>query len=327
MLPKSYLLFFILGVISSSLLLTSVYAQESNTVRLFPTDDTFVIADVNDPDDIKGLQKRSLGDLDVLTTWYSWNVSDETKIFSITYLKFDLNNISSDEIESATLLLYVNKTQIVERVSNFAIYSLNSTSWSEKDLSYDDNVAPLERISDITAINEPGLYEWDITQYVINNADSEIAIAANFDKIIDKTAEVITFISKDSPSFNYRPVLIIKTLPEKDIQRNITISELEKQIAELKQPETIEDENLTSTDSNIINITPTDDTFIGLDLTNLNDPLDLRNLNAGDLDFLKIWYANNVTSAQEFIVTSGLLKFDLSELNTDDIISANHSCF
>lgn len=324
MLPKSYLLFFILGVISSSLLLTSVYAQESNTVRLFPTDDTFVIADVNDPDDIKGLQKRSLGDLDVLTTWYSWNVSDETKIFSITYLKFDLNNISSREIESATLLLYANKTQIVERVSNFAIYSLNGTSWSEKDLSYDDNVAPLERISDITAINEPGLYEWDITQYVINNAGSEIAIAANFDKIIDKKAEVVTFISKDSPSSNYRPVLIIETLSEKDIQRNIAISELEKQIAELKQPETIEDENLTSTDSNfnIINITPTDDAFV---VANLNDPENVegsQSINTGDLEYLRSWYAWNVTENQERITTLVYLKFDLAEIDSEGVLGA-----
>jgi len=256
-----------LGVISSSLLLIPVYAQESNVVRLYPTDDTFVIADINDPDDIKGLQEHVLGELDVFTTWYSWNVSDETKIFSMSYLKFDLTNISSNEIESATLLLYANKTQTVELAPNFAIYSLNSTSWSEKDLSYNDNVAPLERISDIIAINDPGLYELDITPYVIDNADSEIAIAGRFTNFVDKAAEVITFISKDSPSFNYHPVLVIKTFSEEDIQRNIDIAELEEQLAELKQPEIIEDENLTSTDSNIVNITPTDDTFIGLDLT------------------------------------------------------------
>ena len=313
-------------LVSFSLLIIPVYApQESNTVRLFPTDDTFVVGDFTDPDDPKGLQKKPLGYLDVMTTWYVWNFSAEKRVFAAVYLKFDLNDISSDEIESATLLLHASKVRTDTFSPTVVIYALDDTAWSEKDLIYDDGVIVQEKISDTTRIEQPGMYEWDITQYVIDNADSEIAIAARFDTIVDTGSERISFISKDSPSSNYYPTLVIKTQSEKDVQRNIEIAELEKQIAELKQSQTIEDEDLTSTDSdfNVVNITPTDDTFIGLDRTNLNDPLDLRNLNSGDLDFLKIWYANNVSPAQEFIVTSGLLKFDLSELNTDDIISAN----
>ena len=326
----------VLGVILFPLLLIPVFAQESNTIRLIPTDDTFVLADFNDPDDIQGFKKNVLGNLDVLTTWYSWTVSDETKIMSAVYLKFDLNDISPSEIESAKLLLYANKTQIIENSPNIAIFSLNDTSWSEKDLSYDDGVSISEKISDKTMmIIQPGLYEWDITQYVIDNAGSEISIAANFDRIISNQAEMVYFISKDSPSSNYHPALIIKTLSEKqnitkstpvdiaELERKLGL--LEKEITDLKQSQNIEDgKNFTSTDSdfNIVNITPTDDTFV---VANLSDPENVegnQSINTGDLEYLRSWYAWNVTEHQEKLITITYLKFDLAEIDSEGVLGA-----
>ena len=72
----------------------------------------------------------------------------------------------------------------------------------------------------------------------------------------------------------------------------------------------------------IFKILPTDDVYV---VTDANDPLDsagLRDLHTGDLEFLKMWYANNATENQEVIYTIGYLKFDLSELNDENFTNA-----
>ena len=71
-----------------------------------------------------------------------------------------------------------------------------------------------------------------------------------------------------------------------------------------------------------IKLLPTDDAYV---VTNQNDPDDrdgLRALNTGELDFLKIWYVNNVTANQEKIISIGYIRFDLSDLNAENISSA-----
>ena len=120
-------------------------AQESNIIRLIPTDDTFVIADYSNPDEIKNLQEKPLGDLDMITSWYSWDFVPGKKVMSTIFLKFDLKNISPHELDSAKLLLYVEKTKIVDHSPNIQISSLD-TSWSEKDLVY-GGVETYEKIS------------------------------------------------------------------------------------------------------------------------------------------------------------------------------------
>ncbi len=46
------------------LLLIPTYAQESNTIRLNPTDDTFILANYFDPDNVKNMQEKPLGNID-----------------------------------------------------------------------------------------------------------------------------------------------------------------------------------------------------------------------------------------------------------------------
>ena len=215
MLLKLNLLFVISFASFSLLIIPTDAIQESNTLRLFPTDDTFVLGNFTDPNNPRGLQKIPFGDLDVMTTWYVWNYTQENKIFAAVYLKYDLNDISSDEIESATLLLHASQIRPDTFSPEIAIYSLTSTDWSEKDLMYDGGVGITDQISDSTRIEKSGMYEWDITQYVIDNAGSKIGIAAKYDQIVDTGSERVTFITKDSPSSNYYPTLLIKTTSEK----------------------------------------------------------------------------------------------------------------
>ena len=70
---------------------------------------------------------------------------------------------------------------------------------------------------------------------------------------------------------------------------------------------------------NTIKLVPTDDAYVVSDITNFVDNVGLRDLNTGDAGFLKIWYAFNVTENQEKILSAGYLKFDLTELDADDI--------
>jgi len=72
-------------------------------------------------------------------------------------------------------------------------------------------------------------------------------------------------------------------------------------------------------ESNII-LLPTDDAYVAVDLANLDDTV--TELNTGNFGHLQIIYSFNVADTKVNLVSLGHLKFDLSELNLDDITSA-----
>ena len=71
----------------------------------------------------------------------------------------------------------------------------------------------------------------------------------------------------------------------------------------------------------LITIYPSSDAYVVADLNDPVDSLGLRKISTGNLPFLKIWYASNVTGGGEGknIITVAYLKFDLSEIKTDEI--------
>jgi hypothetical protein len=69
-----------------------------------------------------------------------------------------------------------------------------------------------------------------------------------------------------------------------------------------------------------------EDSYVVADVSTTDDPQGLRDKNFGGLDFLKIWYANQV-QASEQIVSVGLVKFDLSQLSNREIRSASLQLF
>jgi|GEM_PF-5037271 len=75
--------------------------------------------------------------------------------------------------------------------------------------------------------------------------------------------------------------------------------------------------------SQMVELTSADDAYV---VSDLNDPADragLQNLNTGELEFMKIWYAWNVTqSGKEKIVSLGYMKYDLSKIKAEFIESA-----
>jgi zinc ribbon protein len=69
-----------------------------------------------------------------------------------------------------------------------------------------------------------------------------------------------------------------------------------------------------------------EDSYVVADVSAPDDPQGLRDKNFGGLDFLKIWYANQV-QANEQVVSVGLVKFDLTQLSDRDIRSAHLQLF
>jgi len=71
-----------------------------------------------------------------------------------------------------------------------------------------------------------------------------------------------------------------------------------------------------------IRLEPTDDAFVAVDLNDPQDEDGLQQLHTGDLEFLKLWYAWNVTENQERITTVVYLKFDLTEVDPEEVEGA-----
>ena len=309
-----------------------ISAQESHTIRLLPTDDTFIISNQLNSDSRKNMQKNPSGLDEVMSSWYSWDFSPGKKIFAISYMKFNLENITPEDIVSAKLLLNVEKTTIVDHSPNVSIYSLNSTSWSEENFVYAPNIISDKKISDTELIFQPDLYEWDITQYVIDNAGTQIAITAQFSKVVSGNLELISFTTKES-ELNIPPVLEIKTLSEQDFLKSPTdsqktyeqkITEFEKKIG-LLEKELInikKSPNYDSISNEIIELTPTDDSFVVIDYNTPQEQNKIKDRNFGSVQFLRMINSWNGTGINEKITSPVFLKFNLTDINMEKIQSA-----
>jgi len=71
-----------------------------------------------------------------------------------------------------------------------------------------------------------------------------------------------------------------------------------------------------------IRLESTDDAYVVVDLNDPQDEQGLQQLHTGDLEFLKLWYAWNVTENQQRITTVVYLKFDLTEVDPEEVESA-----
>jgi len=287
---KTMIFFLLLTLSLLSITFQSIIYAESE-IELFPTDDAYVLADLLDSADNNELRKFNSGALDTLKIGYALNTSDiPNQNISVALLKFDLGDLDEKQIESATLQLYADQLQL-SKPQNIGVFFVNGSTWNESTLTY-ENIPSVSNLITTTMLDSVNYYTWNLEDVVKQNSGKQISLMLSFVTLLPNTEDVIIFASKDAPSPDHIPKLIIKVIPD--------------------NPE-----------SNIVKITPIDDTFIGLDLSTLDDSFDLRNSNFGNVDFIKVWYSNNATPSQELITTSGLLKFDLSEIDVDDIKSVN----
>lgn len=203
---KNVCLLILLGIMSMSGF--NVNAQELKTIDLIPTDDAYVVVDLNDPDNIKGQKNLNTGDLDFLKLWYAWNVTEsQEKIATLVYLKFNLRDQNPENIINANLKMRPFATFLAEAKPVSVVY-VPDNNWSESEITYETRPQyPPEDIISTNIENIEEWYSWDLTDLVRENIGSELSIVLRFYTIHDKTEELVTFYSKEA---KHSPYLEIK---------------------------------------------------------------------------------------------------------------------
>jgi len=187
------------------LLSISAFAEEQ--IILNPTDDAFVLADLHYEDDPEGLRQINMGASEILQVYYSWNVTaTENQYVSPAYLKFDLTDLISDEIDSATLRIYVESGVTPFASADVGVYFTSYLDWSESNLTYDTS-AILSDLRGIIPITSQNWYVLDLTTLVKENSGKQLGLGLFFTEIKPNNEEIVVFSSKESAN---SPQLIIK---------------------------------------------------------------------------------------------------------------------
>ena len=185
----------------SSPMLSSAQATKQST--LSPTDDAYVIADLNDPTDVEGLRVLNTGTASFLKVWYAWNITvpGTEKIVSLAYLKFNLAPLHAKNITSAQLDLYaiiVNLTG-VSRV--LTAYYVSNNSWSESTLDFDNAPAFTNTSYAQTSVSaENQWYTFDLTNMAQQQMNGELSIAIAFQLLYEHNQEQVVFNSNRATS-------------------------------------------------------------------------------------------------------------------------------
>lgn len=203
------------------LLVIPASAQESNIIRLIPTDDAFVIANLSDPDDVEGFQTINTGNFDFLKSWYAWNVSKhQEQIITNSYLKFNLSDIESDKVINAQLKLVpqVLKTTF-EVPPHLELSKVDTNDWNETEINYSNKPSHDEENFIVNTIisnpaNKHDWYTWDITELVKQSSGSKLSVVYYNSDIINNSEEVVSFYSKEAKDPENFPVLEIKYVAE-----------------------------------------------------------------------------------------------------------------
>ncbi len=214
-------------------------ASATKSLVVDVSEDSYVIADLNDPEDTYGVREENYGELDFVKVWYLWNVVQEEvppegengegvengeeaepeiveteyeKIWCVSYLKFDLTELEDIEIESAMLQLYtINVALLTPRYVQ--AYQVDS-DWDELTINF-NNAPPwgTSALATATIYQADQWYGWDITSGVRAEKDSgQISLALMFRDMEKASEELVGFPSHESGE-NVSRLLITYTEP------------------------------------------------------------------------------------------------------------------
>ena len=271
-----------------------------------PLDDSFIVHDILDPRNIKGLQNLNFGDNTVLKLANNLSNNTDTKIISTPIIKFDLDEISSEEIDKAYLRLYVTYS-ILDANSIGIQLHLSENNWSENSISSINSMQYNTEPFSEFRIPDP-LKKWisfDVTEAIKQNSGSQISFVLTFSEY-GASQKILEFASKERvPDFS--PKIVIKKIQTNvpDDSPTFTIDEI---ISEQLEQFYVSSEPIV--------LTPTDDSYIGYDVADPQDSYNLNPLNFGDKEFLKLWYAFNISNYTENrFLSNAYVKFDLSDIS------------
>jgi len=281
MISKLFLLLFLaLAFISFE----NVYAD---TLSLEPTDDAFVLTDLDDAN-LPAIEKINTGDLEYLKIGFATNnTASPSLIISAAFLKFDLSNLSEDNIGSAKLQLYANNV-LLSAPQKVGIYLVDDSTWDESTLTYDSRPILSDLISTAT-IDSGNFYQWELGDIIKQYAGEQLSLLVSPVTLFQDTENIIIFVSKDLENPEFSPIL--------DIEINEELPKSTK-------------------------LFPTDDSFIMRNFMDTVDSDGIADLNMGNRTAINIWYSRNTTDAQELVFASGFLKFNVSALDFKNIQSA-----
>jgi len=178
----------------------AAYGQESNIIKLIPTDDTYVVTDLENRPGNMQLRQLNTGDAGFIKIWYANNVTENhEQIFSVGYLKFDLSELDVDDIESAELKMKPFIIYIGGAARPIDILEVSDDTWKEYSITFMNRPTPEPISIDSTSISTPDRwYSWDVTDTIKKNAGSEASLVIVLKNIFPNTEEQVVFYSKEA---------------------------------------------------------------------------------------------------------------------------------
>ena len=170
----------------------------SDTDKLYPIDDAYVITDVTDPQDLKNYQKINTGFLDFIRLSYALNVDPEqSQLLTMGYLKFDLSEINKEKIQNITLKMKSINIQKLQDTIGVDVAHVTQSSWSESDLIFSSRPLPTLDSLVSTEISESESWNsWDVTNFITD--DDSVSLALGLSKMNTNSEELVSFYSKEN---------------------------------------------------------------------------------------------------------------------------------
>ena len=137
---RSKLRYFLLVFGAVVLLLSALGQGTVKTVIIDSIEDTYVVTNLADPENLQGLQGNNYGNLDFLKTWYAFGVVGDERIISVDLVKFDLDEIKDKEIESAFIQLFARQADLTDNIRLVDVHLVRDP-WSEAGVTYDTRPA------------------------------------------------------------------------------------------------------------------------------------------------------------------------------------------
>jgi len=188
-------------------MVTPLRAAQTTTVRVSPTDNAYVAADLNDNGaDKLGLRSLHTGSLPILKVWYAWNLTivNKTgavvgyipvKIVTVAYFKFNLSSFSG--VTDATLNLYATNSNLTGASRSLVAYYVPDQSWSQTKLDWYDAPGFITKQNSSVSVENgvKGWYSLDLTKMAQNATGKQMSVAVTFLMLYEHNEEQSVFNS------------------------------------------------------------------------------------------------------------------------------------
>ena len=189
------ILLFILFCITLTTTLNFAYAAIPYQVH--PEYDTHVVTDLNDPDDVLGLENTNFETNDLIEISSNWNKTDSQRLWSQAYFIFDLNRLPDDPW-GPSFILEAKDVVLPDGPKNLVLVQIPYHSWNQTAITYDSQPSSDESTIIAKTLITPDKYdyEFDIEDFVDSYDSGHLIVAIRFENLDD--VGYISFPSSES---------------------------------------------------------------------------------------------------------------------------------